>query len=75
MDIASWNNLGVWRDRLWARGLANELRPYLGEPQDRLHHNMSGSGSLTPLPVGVASGGFSATSPPGLGLGGWPLLD
>jgi hypothetical protein len=30
MDIASWNNLGMWRDRLQARGLArNELRPYL----------------------------------------------
>lgn len=32
MDIASWNNLGVWRDRLQARGLArNEIRPYLEE--------------------------------------------
>jgi Lhr-like helicase len=32
MDIASWNNLGVWRDRLQARGLArNDLRPYLEE--------------------------------------------
>jgi hypothetical protein len=30
MDIASWNNLGMWRDRLQARGLArNDLRPYL----------------------------------------------
>jgi hypothetical protein len=30
MDIASWNNLGVWRDRRQARGLArNDLRPYL----------------------------------------------
>ena len=30
MDIASWNNLGMWRDRRQARGLArNDLRPYL----------------------------------------------
>src|ERR671911_53043 len=30
MDIASWNNLGMWRDKRQARGLArNELRPYL----------------------------------------------
>jgi hypothetical protein len=30
MDIASWNNLGVWRDKRQARGLArNDLRPYL----------------------------------------------
>ena len=30
MDIASWNNLGVWRDKHQARGLArNGLRPYL----------------------------------------------
>jgi hypothetical protein len=30
MDIASWNNLGVWRDNRQARGLArNGLRPYL----------------------------------------------
>ena len=32
MDIASWNNLGVWRDKRQARGLArNDLRPYLEE--------------------------------------------
>jgi hypothetical protein len=32
MDVASWNNLGVWQDRLQARGLArNDLRPYLEE--------------------------------------------
>jgi hypothetical protein len=32
MDIASWNNLGVWRDTRQARGLArNDLRPYLEE--------------------------------------------
>jgi hypothetical protein len=32
MDIASWNNLGMWRDKRQARGLArNELRPYLEE--------------------------------------------
>jgi hypothetical protein len=32
MDIASWNNLGMWRDRLQARRLArNDLRPYLEE--------------------------------------------
>ena len=32
MDIASWNNLGVWRDKHQARGLArNDLRPYLEE--------------------------------------------
>jgi hypothetical protein len=32
MDIASWNNLGVWRDRFQARRLArNDLRPYLEE--------------------------------------------
>src|ERR687890_350881 len=32
MDIVSWNNLGVWRDKLQARGLAkNDLRPYLEE--------------------------------------------
>jgi hypothetical protein len=30
MDIASWNNLGVWQDKRQARGLArNDLRPYL----------------------------------------------
>src|SRR5918993_421044 len=30
MDIASWNNLGIWRDKRQARGLArNDLRPYL----------------------------------------------
>lgn len=30
MDIASWNNLGMWRDKRLARGLArNDLRPYL----------------------------------------------
>jgi len=30
MDIASWNNLGMWRDKRQARGLArNDLRPYL----------------------------------------------
>ncbi len=30
MDIASWNNLGMWRDKHQARGLArNDLRPYL----------------------------------------------
>jgi hypothetical protein len=30
MDIASWNNLGVWRDKHQARRLArNDLRPYL----------------------------------------------
>ncbi len=30
MDIASWNNLGMWRDKLQARRLArNDLRPYL----------------------------------------------
>ena len=32
MDIASWNNLGMWRDKRQARGLArNELRSYLEE--------------------------------------------
>ena len=32
MDIASWNNLGVWRDKQQARRLArNDLRPYLEE--------------------------------------------
>jgi hypothetical protein len=32
MDIASWNNLGMWRDKRLARGLArNDLRPYLEE--------------------------------------------
>ena len=32
MDIASWNNLGMWRDRLQARKLArNDLRPHLEE--------------------------------------------
>ena len=32
MDIVSWNNLGVWRDKLQARGLArNDIRPYLEE--------------------------------------------
>ena len=32
MDIASWNNLGMWRDKHQARGLArNDLRPYLEE--------------------------------------------
>jgi hypothetical protein len=32
MDIASWNNLGIWRDKYQARGLArNDLRPYLEE--------------------------------------------
>ena len=32
MDIASWNNLGMWRDKRQARGLArNDLRPYLEE--------------------------------------------
>lgn len=32
MDIASWNNLGMWRDKRQARGLArNDLRPYLKE--------------------------------------------
>ena len=32
MDIASWNNLGIWRDKRQARGLArNDLRPYLEE--------------------------------------------
>jgi hypothetical protein len=32
MDIASWNNLGMWRDKRQARGLAkNDLRPYLVE--------------------------------------------
>jgi hypothetical protein len=30
MDIASWNNLGVWRDKRQAGGLArNDLCPYL----------------------------------------------
>lgn len=30
MDIASWNNLGLWRDKRQARRLArNGLRPYL----------------------------------------------
>jgi hypothetical protein len=30
MDIASWNNLGMWRDKRQARGMArNDLRPYL----------------------------------------------
>ena len=30
MDIASWNNLEMWRDKRQARGLArNDLRPYL----------------------------------------------
>jgi len=30
MDIASWNNLGMWRGKLQARRLArNDLRPYL----------------------------------------------
>jgi hypothetical protein len=33
MDIASWNNLGMWRDKHQARGLArNDLRPYLEYP-------------------------------------------
>jgi hypothetical protein len=33
MDIASWNNLGVWRDKHQARGLArHDLRPYLEDP-------------------------------------------
>ena len=33
MDIVSWNNLGMWRDKLQARKLArNDLRPYLEEP-------------------------------------------
>jgi hypothetical protein len=33
MDIASWNNLGMWRDKRQARGLArNDLRPYMDEP-------------------------------------------
>ena len=32
MDIASWNNLGMWRDKQQARRLAkNDLRPYLEE--------------------------------------------
>jgi len=32
MDIASWNNLGLWRDTRQARGLArNDLRPFLDE--------------------------------------------
>jgi hypothetical protein len=32
MDIASWNNLGVWRDKDQARRLArSDLRPYLEE--------------------------------------------
>ena len=32
MDIASWNNLGMWRNRRLARGLArNDLRPYLDD--------------------------------------------
>jgi hypothetical protein len=32
MDIASWNNLGMWRDKRQARGLArNDLRPFLQE--------------------------------------------
>ena len=32
MDIASWNNLGMWRDKRQARGLArNDLRPYMEE--------------------------------------------
>ena len=32
MDIASWNNLEMWRDKRQARGLArNDLRPYLVE--------------------------------------------
>jgi hypothetical protein len=32
MDIASWNNLGIWRDTHQALGLAkNDLRPYLEE--------------------------------------------
>jgi hypothetical protein len=32
MDIVSWNNLGVWRDKQQARRLArNGLRPYLEE--------------------------------------------
>jgi hypothetical protein len=32
MDIASWNNLGMWRDKHEARRLArNALRPYLEE--------------------------------------------
>jgi hypothetical protein len=32
MDIASWNNLGMWRDKRRARRLArNDLRPYLVE--------------------------------------------
>jgi hypothetical protein len=32
MDIVSWNNLGLWRDKLQARKLArNDLRPYLEE--------------------------------------------
>jgi hypothetical protein len=32
MDIASWNNLGMWRDKRQARGLArNDLRPYMDE--------------------------------------------
>jgi hypothetical protein len=34
MDIVSWNNLGMWRDKLQARRLArNGLRPYLEELQ------------------------------------------
>jgi hypothetical protein len=32
MDIASWNNLDMWRDKHQARGLVrNDLRPYLEE--------------------------------------------
>jgi hypothetical protein len=32
MDIASWKNLGMWRHKHQARGLArNDLRPYLEE--------------------------------------------
>jgi hypothetical protein len=32
MDIVSWNNLGVWRDKRQARALArNDLRPFLEE--------------------------------------------
>jgi|SRR5215210_3880112 len=32
MDIVSWNNLGMWRDKRQARGLArNDLRPFLQE--------------------------------------------
>ena len=32
MDIASWNNLGMWRDKRQARRLArNDLRPFLQE--------------------------------------------